>query len=65
MAAIDWYRATLEFLKGNKVLLLIVTALLGIGGNIYQAAKPSQPATKIIVEKPNCHCLKQHIKEHH
>lgn len=67
----DWYKTTLEFLKGNKVLLLIVTAFLGIGGNIYQAVKtpaakekPKKVTQKTIVNKCQCD-LNSHIKEHH
>lgn len=67
MAAIDWYKATLDFLKGNKVLLLVVAALLGVGGNIYQATSTTTP--KIIVTNPTCEVCKsfivKHIKEHH
>lgn len=58
---IDWYKATLNFLKGNKVLLLIVTALLG--GNIYQAAAPREERQ---VKEIKCDCnLNQHVKEFH
>jgi len=57
---IDWYRATLDFLKGNKVLLLIVTTLLS--GNIYQATTKPSPTRSV---NNYCEGVSSHIKEHH
>lgn len=67
----DWYKTTLEFLKGNKILLLIMTTVLGIGGNIYQAVKTPavKEKSKKVIHKAiinKCQCdLNSHIKEHH
>jgi hypothetical protein len=59
---IDIYKITLDFLKGNKVILLIVTALLG-GGAVGHylppliAAKPVEVTVKAatpVIIKENC-----------
>lgn len=52
-AAFDVYKVTLEFLKGNKVLLLLVTTALASGTAGYTLpslinAKP----VKVVVEAP-------------
>jgi len=47
---IDILALVFDFLKGNKVLMVIVVSLLG--GNIYQARGTSVPATKVTVITP-------------
>lgn len=60
----EWYKATLEFLKGNKVLLLLATSFIAsLSTNIYQARDTTTP--KIVVEKSSCGCINNHEKEHH
>ena len=70
MPAIDWYVATLNFLKDNKTIILLLTTLLGIGGNIYQASSPANDyKAEQICEKTcikTCNALLQkHINEFH
>lgn len=62
MSALEYYQATLNFLKDNKVLLLLVTVLLG--GNIYQATNGVKETTEDKEIKCDCN-LKQHVKEFH
>jgi len=47
---IDILALIFNFLKGNKVLMVIVVSLLG--GNIYQARGVSVPAAKVTVITP-------------
>lgn len=67
MAAIDWAKIILDYLKGNKWLVIwALGAVLGIGGNIFQAV--GQPAPKVTT-KPATQCVpcsfNSHIKEYH
>jgi len=62
MPAIDWYKATLEFLKGNKILMFLVVSLFG--GNVYQARTqieaPKEIAKEAPIAKPSgCECMKE------
>ena len=62
--AIDWYKATLVFLKDNKILMLIVASLLG--GNIYQATgRTTQIQATPKVVNQSCGCINSHNKEYH
>ena len=68
MEIFHWYKVTLEFLKGNKVFLLIVTSLLS--GNIYQAVSPTvqkdvvKAEPKVIIEKTcDCKYLEEDINQ--
>ena len=60
---IDILALVFDFLKGNKVLMVIALSLLG--GNIYQARGTPVPATKVVAKEKavitqNCKpCLAQ------
>ena len=47
----DWYKTTLEFIKDNKLLMLLIVSLSG--GNIYQAVAP-KPVKQTVVKQTGC-----------
>lgn len=65
---IDILKIILDFFKGNKLLFLYATAVLGIGGNIYQAIPKVSTVkipeviqkTKVItIKTDNSECLEK------
>lgn len=67
MAAIDWFKIVMDYLKTNKWLLL---AVLGLFGNVGQGVYGFLPAPKAIIvnvgEVPTQgKTVEQHEKEEH
>ena len=54
MAFFNYYKATLEYLKDNKVVMLIVVSLFG--GNIFQATAPTIKPEKPAIFMPATGC---------
>lgn len=64
--AFEWIKLILEYLKGNKVVLLLATSFLAsVSGNIYQATKPVAKMSTPKVVGQSCECIRPHIKEYH